>query len=212
MRFSHWFCCVAAMTLLWVAGCIEEPPHGNYEPDASDNTTDVDEGEPPECGGVLWSGEHPGGNPWEIDELIDCEAIAASWDCGLAEDEEAVVELVNEMRAEPQTCGETVWPAAGPVEHVPLMRCASRLHAWDQQHRGYYSHDSPEGHGPGYRMNKTGAGTTAAENIFMTTMDPEGTMAGWMNSPGHCQNIMNGDYSYIGVGRFGGHWVMKLIW
>ena len=159
-----------------------------------------------------WTGVHPGGNFWECDAMIDCDAIDASWDNGLAADEAEVVELVNAIRAEPQTCGQSERAAVGPLEHMPLMRCASRLHAWDQQYRGYYDHYCPDGYGPGYRMSKTGAGSSAAENIYMTMMGPQGTVQGWMNSPGHCNNIMNGSYSRIGVGRYGGHWVMKLIW
>lgn len=234
---SHWKASVLAGLLL--LGCVEEStdhlePIGwddsdreeildsgagsgqDAEPESdSEPATDPEEPGPiAECGGSSWSGLHPGPdiNPWDDDDLINCELISESWDCQLAADEEAVVALVNQLRAEEQQCGNQSYPAVAPLQHEPLMQCASRLHAWDQQYRNYYDHTSPEGHGPGYRMAKTGAGNTAAENIFMTTSGPEGTVAGWMNSPDHCANIMNGSYSKIGVGRYGGHWVMKLIW
>ena len=158
-----------------------------------------------------WTGIHPGGNFWECDAMIDCDAIDAAWDHGLAADEAALVDLVNAIRAEPQTCGQSERAAVGSLEHMPLMRCASRLHAWDQQHRDYYGHSCPDGNGPAYRMAKTGAGSSASENIYMTTMGPEGTVQGWMDSPGHCDIIMNSSKNHIGVGRYGGHWVMKLI-
>lgn len=173
------------------------------------NEEEPDTGPPPECGGDLWDDTHDGSNPW--DEPMDCEAISSSWSCSLAADEVRVVEIVNEMRAQTQTCGDDEYAPVGPVTMEPLMRCASRMHSWDQQGRGFYSHYSPDGMGPGGRLSHVGFGGWGwGENIYMTNSTPEGAMQGWMASAGHCRNIMNGSFSRIGVGRYGGHYVMKL--
>lgn len=52
--------------------------------------------------------------------------------------------------------------------------------------------------------------TTAGENIYecpgpknkFVEINPEKTMAGWMNSPGHRANILNGSFVYLGVGAY----------
>ena len=46
----------------------------------------------------------------------------------------------------------------------------------------------------GYALSSLG------ENIAFNYSDPGTVMTGWMNSPGHRANILNGDYTEIGVG------------
>jgi uncharacterized protein YkwD len=40
----------------------------------------------------------------------------------------------------------------------------------------------------------------AAENIAAGQTTPQEVVQAWMNSPGHRANILNGNYTYIGVG------------
>ena len=51
-----------------------------------------------------------------------------------------------------------------------------------------------------------------AENIAMGYSSPEQVMSGWMSSPGHRANILNGSYTHIGVGVCDGcgtHWTQN---
>ncbi|WP_303182905.1 CAP domain-containing protein [Tannerella sp.] len=41
---------------------------------------------------------------------------------------------------------------------------------------------------------------SAGENIAKGYASPENVMKGWMNSKGHKENIMNGQFTHIGVG------------
>ncbi len=43
--------------------------------------------------------------------------------------------------------------------------------------------------------------SAAGENIAGGNTTAAATMDQWMNSPGHCRNIMNGDYVNLGVGH-----------
>lgn len=45
------------------------------------------------------------------------------------------------------------------------------------------------------------------ENIAMGHQNPEEVMDGWMNSPGHRQNILRPDYTSIAIGGVGYRWV-----
>ena len=38
----------------------------------------------------------------------------------------------------------------------------------------------------------------------------EGTVKAWIESPGHCRNIMNSNYTEIGVARVGDYWTLVL--
>ncbi|HEY8376537.1 MAG TPA: CAP domain-containing protein, partial [Nannocystis sp.] len=66
-----------------------------------------------------------------------------------------------------------------------------------------------DGESPWDRMAKAGYGNykTAGENIAAGSATAAGTMDQWMNSDGHCANIMNPNFQHIGVGYHpGGQW------
>lgn len=52
---------------------------------------------------------------------------------------------------------------------------------------------------------------TAGENIAMGYGDADSVMDGWMNSPGHRANILNEDFSRIGVAHAGQGWVQLFL-
>ncbi len=64
----------------------------------------------------------------------------------------------------------------------------------------YYSHTRPDGTSCFTVFD--GLNAYKAENIAAGYASPEAVMEGWMNSEGHRANILNGVYSYIGVGCF----------
>ena len=43
---------------------------------------------------------------------------------------------------------------------------------------------------------------TAGENIAAGYSDAKSVMEGWMNSPGHRANILNGSYDQVGIGYY----------
>ena len=66
---------------------------------------------------------------------------------------------------------------------------------------GFFAHDDPEGRGPPERVAEVGfRGSYIGENIARGQPTPEAVVAAWMASPGHCQNIMNPRYHFLGVG------------
>jgi hypothetical protein len=78
---------------------------------------------------------------------------------------------------------------------------AAQAKANDMVARNYWSHTTPDGQEPWTFINKTGyAYQAAGENLaygFSTSGD---TITGWMNSPGHRANILNGNYREVGFG------------
>lgn len=91
-----------------------------------------------------------------------------------------------------------------------LLMQAAQNHAEDMSNRDYYSHTTPEGRTPTDRFAQIGGTGGVGENIAKITgytnrlSLTEETLAelqvGWMNSPGHRQNLLNPDYSSVGYG------------
>ncbi len=70
--------------------------------------------------------------------------------------------------------------------------------------QGFFDHNNPNtGTNPFQRMQAAGfQGQTMGENIAAGQPTPQSVVDGWMNSPGHCKNILNGGYRFIGIGYF----------
>ncbi|MBL4684255.1 MAG: CAP domain-containing protein [Nannocystaceae bacterium] len=113
-----------------------------------------------------------------------------------------VLEIVNMHRASGYNCGSggSFGPAAA-LTMQPNLRCAARVHSKDMDTRNFFAHDNPSGESPFDRMGMAEYSySTAGENIAAGSADAVGTMNQWMNSSGHCVNIMNPSFTEIGVG------------
>jgi uncharacterized protein YkwD len=132
----------------------------------------------------------------------DLCATVADWDPEWVQFEDEVLLLVNEFRSQPADCGEEgQFAAAAPLTMNPILRCSSRLHSLDMYERDYFEHDTPDGIDPFERMAEAGfQGSRMGENIAQGQGTPEEVMAAWMESDGHCANIMDPNYSLIGIG------------
>ncbi|WP_406010709.1 CAP domain-containing protein [Streptomyces sp. NBC_00637] len=87
----------------------------------------------------------------------------------------------------------------------PPLTTAAQAHTADMAARAFYSHTSPEGSRPWDRAAAAGsARRTIGENIACGQRSPAEVVEGWMNSPGHRANILQPDFTHIGVGFAGG--------
>jgi uncharacterized protein YkwD len=159
------------------------------------------------CSGYLGDeGEGDEGLPADDDGTeynAHCDA-QADWDPAWEMYEAEVVQLVNDARAAGATCGSDSFGPAGPVVAEAQLRCAARLHSQDMAVRMFFAHDNPDGLSPWDRVALTDySGNASGENIAYGYPDPAAVMDGWMNSPGHCSNIMNPDNTELGVGYYG---------
>lgn len=114
---------------------------------------------------------------------------------------EQVTTLVNSERSK---------AGCGPVTANSQLETAALRHSQDMAAKGYFDHNSPDGRDPGDRITAAGyRWTTYGENIARGQQTPESVMEGWMNSPGHRDNILNCAFKEIGVGvhdASGGPW------
>jgi uncharacterized protein YkwD len=131
-------------------------------------------------------------------------APTANWDATWTAFEDEVLRLSNQYRQAGATCGTTSYAPAPPLATSPALRCAARLHSKDMQDRNYFSHTTPDGVTFDQRITQAGyRWRTIGENIAAGYRTPAAVVQGWMQSPGHCQNIMNGTFTQLGVGFYG---------
>ncbi len=137
-------------------------------------------------------------------ESAPCDVLVAQWDDDWLRFENEVLEITNERRTAGADCRSMgTFPPAPPFEGHELLRCAARAHSQDMAERGFFNHISPEGESPADRVQITGYPFRAlGENIAAGAQSPRAVVDGWMNSDGHCANIMNPQLEELGVGYF----------
>lgn len=111
-----------------------------------------------------------------------------------------VVELVNAERAK---------AGCSPVKANTTLTKAAQDHSEDMAASGSMSHTGSDGSSPGDRITRAGySWSTYGENVAYGYSTPEQVMTGWMNSPGHKENILNCAFKEIGVGlaQPGSYW------
>lgn len=78
---------------------------------------------------------------------------------------------------------------------------AAQRHTDDMVQRHYFSHVSPGGSDIADRVNATGLRwRTVGENIAVGQRTPARVVSDWMRSPGHRANILDGEFTMLGVG------------
>jgi uncharacterized YkwD family protein len=117
--------------------------------------------------------------------------------------QQRVVELVNQERAK---------VGLNPVVPMDDLTKVAQVKAEDMATNNYFSHTSPTYGSPFDMMKQFGINYShAGENIAMGYSTPEKVMEGWMNSEGHKKNILNPNFTEIGVGftTNGNYWVQE---
>jgi uncharacterized YkwD family protein/spore coat assembly protein SafA len=106
--------------------------------------------------------------------------------------EHDVIELSNQERAK---------YGLGPLLPDWQASRVARHKSQDMRDKRYFSHTSPTYGSPfdmlkAYKVLYRAAG----ENIAMGQTTPQAVVQGWMNSEGHRKNILNPNFTHIGVG------------
>lgn len=81
------------------------------------------------------------------------------------------------------------------------LDAAAQLKAEHMAQHQYFAHYSPDGISPWYWFRQIGYDFVhAGENLAIHFTDSDQVVDAWMNSPSHRANIVNGDFTEIGVG------------
>ncbi|OEH92480.1 CAP domain-containing protein [Bacillus solimangrovi] len=123
----------------------------------------------------------------------------------LSQFEKEVVDLTNAERAK---------NGLAALEIDEELSKVARAKSADMQSNKYFDHNSPTYGSPFDMMKQFGISyKTAGENIAYGQKTPQEVVNAWMNSEGHRKNILNGQFTHIGVGfvEQGNYWTQMFI-
>lgn len=111
------------------------------------------------------------------------------------------VELHNEARSEGRYCGDKYMEAVGPLRWSDELSGAAQMHATDAASNMIRGHTGSDGSTLFERVKRLSSSFfRVGENIAYFTRDMEHSVEQWLDSPGHCANIMNPGFTYMGTG------------
>jgi uncharacterized protein YkwD len=129
------------------------------------------------------------------------------------------LQLVNEVRARGARCGERSFAPAPPVRLSGTLAGVAFGHASDMARHNYFEHEDLAGHSPADRVRAVGyQEKLVGENIAYGPKSADEVVQGWLDSPGHCENIMDPRFAEMGIAyaagqssRRGLFWVQLLV-
>jgi len=117
-------------------------------------------------------------------------------------DELEVLRLTNEIRSTGAVCGDEEMPPVPPLAPNDTVAAVARAHSQDMGDNGYFSHFDRDGYGNSFRLLDAGLSFSSfAENIAAGYSTPQSVVTGWLNSPGHCKNLLRDRNTQIGIGH-----------
>ncbi len=121
-------------------------------------------------------------------------------DCGLPDFQATLLRLVNERRARGAVCGAQSLPAAPVLRWNTALANAAQRHSQDMADRGFFDHQGSDGSHASQRITASGyAWSSWGENIAVGQRSAEAVIQAWMQSEGHCRNIMAPRYQDMGL-------------
>lgn len=112
-----------------------------------------------------------------------------------------ILDAVNLARATPRSCGTRSFGAAAPVSWNGALAAAALAHSRDMATRRHMAHTGTDGSEVGTRVARAGYGwRLIGENIAAGQSSAQEAVAGWLESPGHCANLMNPSFTEMGAG------------
>ena len=123
------------------------------------------------------------------------------------------LELVNQARSQPRRCGNRSFAPAPPVTLDGTLDNVAFGHAVDMAEHNYFEHQDLAGHTPADRVRAVGyREKLVGENIAFGPRTAEEVVQGWLDSPGHCENIMDPRFAQMGIAYAAGHAKRGLFW
>jgi len=125
------------------------------------------------------------------------------------------LQLVNEVRARGARCGTRSFGPAPPLTFSGTLAGVALGHADDMAEHNYFEHEDLAGKSPADRVRAAGySEKLVGENLAYGPGTIEEVVQGWLDSPGHCENIMDPRFAEMGIAyapgrasRHGLYWV-----
>ena len=113
---------------------------------------------------------------------------------------QAILAATNRARSQARQCGARRFGAAPPLAWSDSLALAALAHSADMGEHRFFSHAGSDGRDVGARARSTGYDwRRVGENIASGQASVAEAVAGWLDSPGHCANLMNPAFTEMGA-------------
>jgi uncharacterized protein YkwD len=128
------------------------------------------------------------------------------------------LQLVNDVRARGTRCGKHDLAPTHPLSLSDTLGTVAYGHASDMAQHHYFEHEDLDGKSPAERVRASGyREQLVGENIAYGPKTVDEVVQGWLDSPGHCENIMDPRFAQMGLAfatgsgaQHGLYWVQLL--
>jgi uncharacterized protein YkwD len=128
-----------------------------------------------------------------------------------------MLSLVNAARAQGGVCGSVSFPPSNALRYDAVLERVAQKHSEDMAAANVLGHVTPRGsiHNPAGsrlrdRINREGyAWQVIGENVAWNYPVVAELVAAWLGSPHHCENILNPEFTELGVGKAGTYWTQN---
>lgn len=177
--------------------------------DACDDFTDVDEDGIRDSTDNCPGDYNPGQDDLDDDGVGDiCDPVDDTDDggaaaCTISAEEAQMLSSINAFRAQDRVCGtKGRQPAAPALSWNCALENAALGHSQDMAANNYFSHTDLNGGSGGDRATQAGYNWSAwGENIGAGYSSVDAVMQDWIDSPGHCENLMRSQFTEVGAAK-----------
>jgi len=140
------------------------------------------------------------------DTVDDRNSSGGPVTCSFTAEDQAMLDAVNAFRSNVRECGYLgSFPAVPALTWSCELDIAAQVHSMDMANNNFFSHTGSDGSSAGDRATRAGYSWSAwGENIAAGI--PLGAVStvvqGWIDSPGHCANMMNASFQHLGSAKF----------
>lgn len=121
-------------------------------------------------------------------------------ECTMSEVDRAMLAAVNAARASARSCGNNHYAAAPALVWSCPLAVAASSHSQDMASHDFMGHTGSNGLNLRDRVRIVGYSWSAiGENVAAGQDSVEKAMQSWLDSPGHCANIMNPTFLDLGA-------------
>jgi len=119
--------------------------------------------------------------------------------------ETAATQLLNELRSQPRDCGAVSFDAAPPLRWDSALAAAAAAHSLWMQATDSTRHEQDDGSTVADRAEDAGYRWEAiGENLAAGPTRLADAVTGWLDSPPHCENLMNPEFEEFAIARVSG--------
>ena len=119
---------------------------------------------------------------------------------GSSKDNATYLAAINAARAQARDCGDAHFQAAPKLAWNAKLAAAAQEHSDDMARNNLTGHEGSDGSTPKERIENQGYQYhSLSENVAAGQSDTNEVVQAWLDSPVHCENIMDPKFTEMGM-------------